>query len=494
MQSSNKTIVITILICAGITSLCSAATATSNTKSKQPTAFELLDKYAENQDKLNSFIAKTESVSKRYSKDTSDKQAKMRRTMTEFRYEKSGSNLKAYYWFRHDENQGDDGTWLPADRCNTVLWDGKLCFDYYKAPHLDASHIYAMSDKDYIKQAIAIGYAGAGPILGILYGNIDRFDSILRQSDSVSVRSELERIGSVDCYVIDARSKHGTYTVWLDPEHGYGIARAIVHQGPEDLLHGRPISSYSNADSYEAKSFSLENVKFENIEGVWIPIEADYHAIIREKEGTRTGQDHYKITQIDVNPNHAELQSFVLNVQNGTEVRIVGAPGIEHKWQEGMKFVVDEWDSSIKYVPKDWSILVGVNKPLPKFEGVKLGLSADQIENRAILLCFFDLEQRPSRHCIIQLAKQVEQLKQKGITVLAVQALKIDENTLKEWITKYNIPFTIGAITADVEKARFIWGVRSLPWLILTDKNHVVCAEGFSMSELDEKINAITQR
>lgn len=57
-----------------------------------------------------------------------------------------------------------------------------------------------MSDKEYIKQAIAIGYEGAGPILGILYGNLDRFDSVLRQSDSISVRSELEQIGSADCY------------------------------------------------------------------------------------------------------------------------------------------------------------------------------------------------------------------------------------------------------------------------------------------------------
>ncbi len=494
MQSSNKTIVTTILICAGFTSLCSAATATSNTKSKHPTAFELLDKYAENQDKLNSFIAKTESVSKRFSKDTSDKQAKMRRTMTEFRYEKSGGDLKVYYWFRYDENQGDNGTWLPADRCQSVLWDGKFYYEYSKSSFLDSSDVHVLSDQDEIKRAIAIGYAGAGPILGILYGNIDRSDSILRQSDSISVRNELEQIGSVDCYVIDARSKHGTYIVWLDPEHGYGIAKAIVHQGPEDLLHGRPISSYSNADSYEGQSFFMENVKFKNIEGVWIPIEADYHTIIREKEGTRTGQDHYRITQIDVNPNHAELRSFILDVQASTSIGIVGAPGIEHKWKEEMKFIVDEWNGSIKYVPNDWSILVGVDKPLPKFEGVKLDLSADQIENRAILLSFFDLEQRPSRHCIIQLVKQVEQLKQKGITVLAVQALKIDENTLKEWITKYNIPFTIGAIPADIEKAHFIWGVKSLPWLILTDKNHFVRAEGFSMSELDEKISAITQR
>ena len=45
-------------------------------------------------------------------------------------------------------------------------------------------------------------------------------------------------------------------------------------------------------------------------------------------------------------------------------------------------------------------------------------------------------------------------------------------------------------IQADEEKTRFAWGVRSLPWLILTDNRHVVIAAGFRLSELDEKIKA----
>jgi len=43
-------------------------------------------------------------------------------------------------------------------------------------------------------------------------------------------------------------------------------------------------------------------------------------------------------------------------------------------------------------------------------------------------------------------------------------------------------------IQADEEKTRIDWGVRSLPWLILTDKEHIVTAEGFSVNELNEQI------
>jgi len=58
-------------------------------------------------------------------------------------------------------------------------------------------------------------------------------------------------------------------------------------------------------------------------------------------------------------------------------------------------------------------------------------------------------------------------------------------------VKKNNIPFPAGIIQDDGEKIRFKWGVKSLPWLILTDRTHVVCAEGISLEELDEKLGQL---
>jgi hypothetical protein len=49
-------------------------------------------------------------------------------------------------------------------------------------------------------------------------------------------------------------------------------------------------------------------------------------------------------------------------------------------------------------------------------------------------------------------------------------------------------------IEGDEEKTRFNWGVRSLPWLIMTDKKHIVQAEGFGINELDEKITTLREK
>ena len=89
----------------------------------------------------------------------------------------------------------------------------------------------------------------------------------------------------------------------------------------------------------------------------------------------------------------------------------------------------------------------------------------------------------------MQLSKRAQELKDKNVVAVAVQTSKIEKSTLDNWVKENSIPFIVGMIEAPEENARFAWGIRSLPWLILTDKEHVVRAEGFTINELDNKIH-----
>lgn len=139
----------------------------------------------------------------------------------------------------------------------------------------------------------------------------------------------------------------------------------------------------------------------------------------------------------------------------------------------------------IKTPPREPDSLIG--KPLPKLGNMKTEFSLKQAEGKAILVCFLDMNQQPSQQCIGQLAKQAEQFEQKGITIVAIQASKVDENVLDGWVKKHDVPFPVGMIEDDVEKTKFAWGVRVQPWLILTDKEHIVRAE-VGLNELSQKI------
>jgi len=130
-----------------------------------------------------------------------------------------------------------------------------------------------------------------------------------------------------------------------------------------------------------------------------------------------------------------------------------------------------------------------VGKALPESVDIVAALPGQAKDGR-MLVCFWDMQQRPSRHCVMQLAQQAEQFKSKDVIIVAVQASKMDQDALNQWKNEYNIPFPVGMVESDAEKARFTWGIRSLPWLILTDRDQIVVAEGFSLNELDEKLKS----
>jgi hypothetical protein len=151
-----------------------------------------------------------------------------------------------------------------------------------------------------------------------------------------------------------------------------------------------------------------------------------------------------------------------------------------------VKVVISQRSTSTRYQPKQPPSLV--RKSIPDLKDLGVNLSPEDIEGKRVLVCFWDMQQRPSRHCLTQLAKQAAALKDKGVVVIAVQATKVDQTALDEWVKKYNVPFVMGMVQGDEEKTRFAWGVRSLPWLILTDTNHVVVSQGFRLSDLDNQL------
>jgi len=147
-----------------------------------------------------------------------------------------------------------------------------------------------------------------------------------------------------------------------------------------------------------------------------------------------------------------------------------------------------------RIVPKTPPSLVG--NALPELKDLGIRLSLTDVDGKQVLLCFFDMQQRPSRYCLIELAGREEELEGKNVTIFAVQASNVDRDTLNEWIKKNNIPFQVGMIESDERKIRFSWGVKSLPWLILTDRSHVIRAEGFGFDSLEnmiEEMNNVAQ-
>jgi len=148
--------------------------------------------------------------------------------------------------------------------------------------------------------------------------------------------------------------------------------------------------------------------------------------------------------------------------------------------------------SSQRYIPKQPKSLVG--KSLPDLAGLDDTLTTLDVQNRPVLICFWDLEQRPARRYLTLLARQADPLSRKGVAVITVQASPVDRDALNTWMQQHQVPFTSVMLQTDPEKVKFAWGVQGLPWLILTDTAHQVTAEGFRIQELQDKIPEVSVR
>lgn len=118
-----------------------------------------------------------------------------------------------------------------------------------------------------------------------------------------------------------------------------------------------------------------------------------------------------------------------------------------------------------------------LNAPLGDL--TEFGIDPGDTVGKRILLCFYDSDQRPSRHVVAQLVQRHDELKRKGLVLAGVGTSSPHSQAL---------PFVVGRIEGDPEPVKAKWGVRSLPWLILADEEHIVRAEGFSLGELEGRI------
>ncbi len=308
------------------------------------------------------------------------------------------------------------------------------------------------------------------PLFGIRFCVAERIDTEMRKCETLSLRDKMETIGIDACHIIDANNTTASYTVWINPKKGFSISKAEIYLGP-----GAKRAFYDITEN-EKLYFILRDVKFKQINGIHVPIEyTTYWERWKDSVIWRKRTISGKVKDITFKPDHKKLGSFVPKMQEGTEIRDRDTL-LHYTWKNSQIF------------PPIYEMQSLINKPISDLKDLKIDLSDVEIRDKSILVCFFDMQQRPSRRYVLELAKQSETLNQKGLNIFAVQATTIDENELNEWIRQNDVPFSVGMIKVEEKIQQAAWGVKSLPWLILTDKNKIVRAEGFALEELDEII------
>jgi hypothetical protein len=462
-----------VLIFACLVSACWAA--------QHPTAFELLDKYAETQDRFQSFMAKVETSRSGFSTGLMAGRPWKLGCSNECdaRFDKDRASVRARSWGRINPRSS-----FTKDKPYYVseLWNGETYFRYIMAReepvHL---HIGSAENTNMREGVIKNNYSGKF-FMGYFYPFSGRIDSILHKADSLSVRRTMQSVNGYACYVIDAVCEKDRYTVWIDPQNGYNIARVAIER------------ARSNVQGLQSFTVELKNVRLQKIDNEWVPVEANLEDRFDYPNGDYCTDSYYvKLKEMVFDPDHDALRSFFPDdIKDGTKVPFfVGSPNRpyypQYVWSKDAKFVADRKGRLTKYEP-DKGILP-VIKTLPKFKALDLKLSPVQTKGKMILLCFCGINQQASQRCALNLAEQASDLHQKNVFVVLVDASGTERKQINAWVKQHTGDLPAGRFNKQlIKEIRQAWGIETLPRLVLTDRNRVITAEGFALDELDAKI------
>jgi hypothetical protein len=284
-------------------------------------AVDLLGKYKETQDKVQSVIIKCESTYE----NTTWYEPEVRKGVDSSEAAFDGRRIRVRFPSLGTERAFEQEEFS----YRSALWDEDSFISYMRVGD-DVGDVYMRNESPWRDRDYPI-LSHDNFLWGYLADDGKRVDAVLMKAETMSVRPEQEDVGGSPCYVIEARTPAGRYILWIDPHHGYNVAKAEVRRSEGDLHIGRPLPKGREL------SFSLRNVRFERVDGIWVPMEGDSEF---NKTWGKSYYDrrktHMKRTEVILKPDHEELGSFALDdIRNGARVRVDGTWGIRYSWEKG---------------------------------------------------------------------------------------------------------------------------------------------------------------
>ncbi len=314
-----------------------------------PDARDLIDKYARTQDKLTSSFVSKMDIHTKFEAAARDRPYIQRGRIYEqfWRVELRWDGHRSYSCHEKWGDRAGATRIGEAERhCQYRLWDGTADYSYsislISRPTRQNGRVMlskaAPADPNFFWQK------GQGQTLrGFFPGVDERIDAELRAAQTLAVEPGRQDVNGSNCYVISAKAKGCQYRIWIDPDHDYHIAKAVVRRAwpgwnrqPEDRKD--PRYQVGNA------VVELSNVRFREVEGIWVPIEADYRREHKVADGDyEKAYSHFRVTEFLVKPNHEALRSFAPDfIRNGALVQIAGVSGTSHIWQDGQPVPTDQ--------------------------------------------------------------------------------------------------------------------------------------------------------
>jgi hypothetical protein len=283
----------------------------------------------------------------------------------------------------------------------------------------------------------------------------------------------------------------GTFDIWGLPCAGAGFIGFVGVSGFHQVIKLPQAQPFFQVNG--------RNIRFENVPpGTYEGIEVHF-LLAGRVEGIVTDASGNPLPDMEV---IVQPPGFLEKVNKEGRFTAQAAPGEDvtvtlRKSQDQVLLITEPFRvQEGEIVEKNLMVTGGAYGPAPSQAGRQmpalssLGVDVrpETLQGKRVLLCFFDMNQRPSRHFVLELAARARDLERNNVVTFLVHAGQGDKAAVERWLRERGVPFTTGAVRGDTTKLLKDWTVQALPWPVLLDEKHALAATGFDLQQLDENL------
>ena len=226
--------------------------------------------------------------------------------------------------------------------------------DRYKAIVLQTSANRGLSAEVHKNLHLFEGfpYSHDGVLDGFVGTGWDRTSTfLLKERATLALREGMEEVDGRPCHVVTARSKFGHYTLWIDPQRSFHLARARLEQGRGHWIapgHAFPqmipIADDGGRTSClaVAQLTTVDHVRFILVGERWVPSGAVVtNTFTLDDQFSLRLIGAYERRHIDIAPDFEKLKPFELVIPEGTPVAFEGSFPVRFIWRNGRPEALD---------------------------------------------------------------------------------------------------------------------------------------------------------
>jgi hypothetical protein len=286
--------------------------------------------------------------------------------------------------FDEEDNVKDNVTAVKNIRFRQVM-NGKESLYYHNAnPQKPPPHVrLSITNAEETKKSYAI-LGEIRALDGYLPGDGGTsLAKILRGASSLRLRDTMEAVEGHEVHVMEAKTPHGDYTLWIDPEYGFMPRRITVCKTDNDLLDGKPVNTYltggsSPDDHLQRSTTTIDSIEIKKIVDIFLPVAGKITNTLTYSSGKKiTFTSNHKRTNIDFNPDFQAINAFIMDVPNGTRVFHKLIPQIRFKWMNGSA-VVDIDDVLLEAIDNVVQKIMSETRPKPVVTARKTEVPRDE--------------------------------------------------------------------------------------------------------------------